>query len=82
MVVSDKGGMMTTLESPCETVYERVDRLISSRDSRWPPLHTTATHHVIAQLIARDQCLEQAIREIAVELQRLVTDHERLKAHH
>ena len=82
MVVSDKGGMMTTLESPCETVYERVDRLIGSRDRCWPPRHTTSTHEVIAELIARDQCLEEAIREIAVELQRLATDHERLKAHH
>jgi hypothetical protein len=73
---------MATLESPCETIYERVERLIGARDGCWPPLHTTPTHDVIAGLVARDQCLEQAIREIAVELQRLATDHERLKAHH
>ena len=73
---------MTALESPCETVFERVERLLGSRDDCWPPLHTTAIHEVIEQLIARNQRLEQAIREIAVELQRLSTDHERLKAHH
>ena len=73
---------MTALESPCETVVERVERLLGSRDDFWPPLHTTAIHEVIEHLIARDQRLEQAIREVAVELQRLSTDHERLKAHH
>ena len=72
---------MAALESPSETVVERVERLLGSRDA-WPPLHTTAIHEVIEHLIARDQRLEQAIREIAVELQRLSTDHERLKAHH
>lgn len=73
---------MTTLEAPCETVYERVDRLLGSRDGCWPPLHTTSIHAVIAELIARDQCHEQAIRVIAMELQRLATDQEGLDAHH
>jgi len=73
---------MAALESPCETVVERVERLLGSRDDDWPPLHTTAIHAVIEHLISRDQRLEQAIRDVAVELQRLSTDHERLKAHH
>ena len=73
---------MTALEFPCETVCERVERLLASRDDSWPPLHTTPTHEVIEHLIVRNQRLEQAIREIAIELQRLATDHERLKAHH
>ena len=80
---------MTTLDSPCETVDERVERLIGSRGGSWPPRHTTTTNEAIAGLIARQQSLEEAIREIALELheiamelQRLETDHERLKAHH
>ena len=80
--VQPREGMMTALEFPCETVFERVERLLASRDDSWPPLHTTPTHEVFERLIARNQRLEQAIREIAVELQRLSTDHERLKAHH
>lgn len=73
---------MPTLDSPRETVDERVDRLIGSRGGSWPPRHTTTISDAIAALIAREQCLEEAIREIAIELQRLETDHERLKAHH
>ena len=73
---------MTSLSSPCETVDERVDRLIGSRGGFWPPRHTTTTNEAIAGLIARQQSLEEAIREVATELQRLETDHERLKAHH
>jgi len=73
---------MTTLDSPRETVDERVDRLIGSRGGSWPLRHTTTINEAIAGLIARQQSLEEAIREIAMELQRLETDHERLKAHH
>ena len=80
--VQPREGTMTALEFPCETVFERVERLLASRDDSWPPLHTTPTHEVIEHLIVRNQRLEQAIREIAIELQRLATDHERLKAHH
>ena len=73
---------MTALGSSCETVDERVERLIGSRGGSWPPRHSTTTNEAIAELIARQQSLEEAIREIAIELQRLETGHERLKAHH
>jgi hypothetical protein len=73
---------MTTLDPSCETVDERVERLIGSRGGSWPPRHTTTTNEAIAGLIARQQSLEEAIREIAMEVQRLETAHERLKAHH
>src|SRR4029453_3555983 len=59
-----KGGTMTALQSPCETVLRGVERLPGPRNDSWPPLHTTAIHEVIEHLIARNQRLEQAIREI------------------
>ena len=72
---------MSTLESLCETVYERVDSLIEAHGGSWPPRHTTTTHEAIADLIVRNQCLEDAVREIAIELQRLAAAYERLEAH-
>ncbi len=79
-LVSDnsKGGTMTTLVIPRESLDERVDRLVCSHGDSWPPLHSTTKHAAIAGLIARVDGLEDAIRAMALEIQRLTVEHERL----
>jgi len=66
---------LSTKESGMDTVYatlyERVDELIRSHKGQHPVLSTTSTHVVIAELVARSEGLEQALREIALEVQRL-----------
>ncbi len=59
------------METLAGTLLERVDELIESQKSLQPHLSTTATSHVIAELVARTDGLEQALREIAAEVQKL-----------
>ena len=68
---------MTTL---VETLDERVERLVCSHGDSWPPLHSTTMHETIAELIARSDGLEKAIHAMALEIQRLTADHDRLEA--
>ena len=51
-----------------ETLCERVDELIRSHKFK-PLLSTTGSRAFIAELAARSEGLEEAIREIALEVQ-------------
>ena len=64
----------TLSDPPDVTLCERVDELIGPYEGR-PLLTTTGTRATIAELAARTQGLEQAIREIAVEVQSLAEAH-------
>ena len=64
------------METVYETLYERVDELIRSHKGQHPVLSTAATQVVIAELVARSEGLEQAIREIALEVQRLAASQQ------
>ena len=59
-----------------ETLIERVDKLIESQKGDRPILSTTATSAAIGELAARNEGLEKAIREIAVEVQKLSASRE------
>jgi hypothetical protein len=72
---------MTTLATPRETLDERVDRLLCSRGYSWPPLHSATMHNAISELIARADGLEEAIRAMALEIETLTADRNRLQAH-
>ena len=66
---------LSTKESGMDTVYatlyERVDELIRSHKSEHAVLSTAGTQVAIAELVARSEGLEQALREIAQEVERL-----------
>ena len=68
----DEGDHVETLTG---TLLERVDKLIEAQKSQ-QLLSTTATPVAIAELAARSDGLEQALREIAVEVQRLAAARE------
>jgi hypothetical protein len=68
--------MMSALMSPCETIEERVDRLLSSHSESWPPLASNSTHTAIGEIIGRVVALEEAMREIALELHTLASDRD------
>lgn len=57
--------MGTTVQS----LYERVDELIQSH-KRMPLLSTTGSRAAIEELMSRTAGLEEAIRELALEIQR------------
>jgi hypothetical protein len=59
------------METVPQTLLERVDDLISTQKGQRPLLSTTATSVAIAELAARNEGLERAVREIALELQKL-----------
>jgi CTP:molybdopterin cytidylyltransferase MocA len=67
---------MRTLDA---TLCERVDALIRSHkgSGAQPLLATTDTHSAIHELIARSEGLERAVREIALDVQRLEAAEER-----
>jgi hypothetical protein len=66
---------LSTKESGMDTVYatlyERVDELIRSHKSEHAVLTTAGTQVAIAELVARSEGLERALREIALEVERL-----------
>ena len=72
---------MTSLDTPWETLDERVARLVCSRTESWPPLHSTPTPTAIAELIARTDGLEDAVCALALEVQQLTAERDRLEAH-
>ena len=51
------------------TLIERVDKLVEA--SKQPLLSTTPTTDAIGELAARTKALESAMREIALEVQKL-----------
>jgi hypothetical protein len=57
------------MEGVYETLYERVDELIGAH--KHPLLSTTGTHAALDELIARVEGHEEAIREIAREVEEL-----------
>ena len=61
------------MQTLIEPLLERVDKLIQAQKSDQSHLSTTAK---IEELAARNEGLEQAIREIAVEVQKLVASQE------
>jgi hypothetical protein len=60
---------------PMETLMERVAKLVPTEDAgpEWgnPLLSTTPTPIAIRELAARTEALENAVRELAIEVQRL-----------
>jgi hypothetical protein len=62
---------MAALETHYEALSERVDGIICSHRSVQPLLATTPQHHTIRELVARTEGLEQAVREIAREVEEL-----------
>jgi predicted sugar kinase len=70
----ERSGVVNTL---ADTLIERVDNLVQANKPRvgWgnPKLSTTPTSVAIAALAAQIEALEQAVREIALEVERLST---------
>jgi hypothetical protein len=67
---------METLEGNLtDTLIERVDKLVhpSNAPPKWgnPLLSTTPTSLAVRELAVRTEALENAVREIALEVQRL-----------
>ena len=70
----ERSGVVNTL---ADTLIERVDKLVLANKPRagWgdPKLSTTPTSVAIAALAAQIEALEEAVREIAHEVERLST---------
>ena len=60
----------TEWETPNEPLCVRVDELLRSH-KREPLLSTTGSRALIEELAARSEALEEAIREIALEVQKV-----------
>jgi hypothetical protein len=67
--MSTREADMAVLTTLCETLDERIDRLLGSHGEAWPPLNSTTTHAVIEELIARVNGLEEALHAVALELE-------------
>jgi len=57
------------LETLTDNLIERVDELVQA--GKEPLLSTTSASVVIGELVSRTEALEIALREIAVEVERL-----------
>src|SRR5206468_8088761 len=68
------------LESLTDTLMDRVDKLVHASKSprEWgsPHLSTTPTSIAIRELAAQLEALQNAVREIALEVQKLPTHHD------
>ena len=71
---------MTALATPNETLSDRVDRLVRSHSDSWPPRHSATTPAAIAEIIVHIDGLEEAIHAMALEIQRLAAECDRLEA--
>ena len=67
------------MEATLESLYERIDELIESHKEE-PLLSTTGTQAAIGALIWWNIGLEEAIRELALELQRREDSEEAMSA--
>ena len=65
------------MESLEGTLYDRVDELIRSHKDQEPVLSTVGPQALIDILIARTEALEQAVREIAVDVGKLTAQGQR-----
>ncbi|MHB1244224.1 MAG: hypothetical protein ACYC1P_12635 [Gaiellaceae bacterium] len=67
--------METLTEPSTDTLVERVDKLVHARNAplEWgdPLLSTTPTSLAVRELAVRTVALENAVREIALEVQKL-----------
>jgi hypothetical protein len=70
------GSRREPVETLTETLLERVNKLIEAQKGDEPLLSTTPTPVTIGELAARSQGFEQALREIAVEVQKLSASRE------
>ena len=63
------------METLTDTLIERVDKLVPARNAppEWgnPLLSTTPTSLAVRELAVRTEALEKAVREIALEVQKL-----------
>ena len=63
------------METLTDTLMERVDNLVHARNAppEWgnPLLSTTPTSLAVRELAVRTEALEKAVREIALEVQKL-----------
>jgi len=63
------------VETLTDTLIERVDKLVPARNAppEWgnPLLSTTPTSRAVRALAVRTEALEKAVREIALEVQKL-----------
>ncbi len=59
------------MESLEATLYERVDQLVQSHKGQEPLLSTMGTQALVEELVSRTHGLEQAVREIALEVEKL-----------
>jgi hypothetical protein len=63
------------VETLTDTLIERVDKLVQARDAplEWgnPLLSTTPTSLAVRALAVRTEALESAVRELALEVQKL-----------
>ena len=65
------------MESLTDTLAERVNRLVGARKSpEWgsPLLSTTPTSVAVQELATQVEALENAVREIALEVQKLAAE--------
>jgi len=67
--------METSAETLTDTLIQRVEELVHPRDAppEWgsPLLSTTPTSLAVRELALRTEALENAVREIALEVQKL-----------
>jgi len=67
-----------SVETSTHTLVDEVDRLVQSceRPLVWgnPPVSTTPTSMAIRDLAARTEALENAVRQIALDVQKLLAD--------
>jgi hypothetical protein len=61
------------VETLTETLLQRVENLIEAHKSDEPLLSTTPVPVVLGELAARCQGFEQALREIAAEVEKLAS---------
>jgi len=64
----DRTEKGTPLETLTDTLIERVEKLVQA--NKEPLLSTTSASLAIGELAARTQALENALREIALEVQK------------
>jgi hypothetical protein len=63
---------------PIETIHEQVVRLVGLHSEAWPPLHSATVRATLSEVVARVVGLEEALRAIALEVERLSALHDAL----
>ena len=68
------------MESMEDTLYARVDELVESHKGQEPLLSTMGTQALVEELVSRTHGLEQAVRAIALEVEKLAALQKRRTA--